>query len=691
MSSESRASRTAVAAALTVLALILALVPGVASAADRTDVSASVTTATATTSTTAGATTASRVSTAVDMSTFNPSNIISDEVFFDRTTMGEVDIQAFLNARGEPCKSGHTCLRDYRMNTVTKAADSYCAGYSGAVGESAARIIAKVAAACNINPQVLLVTLQKEQTLVTRPDPGSGHYQFAMGQACPDTAACDSRYHGFQNQVYGAARQFQIYAEGRYFTWYAPGRTWNILYHPNSGCGSSPVYIANKATAGLYYYTPYQPNRAALAAGGGTGDTCSSYGNRNFFRFFTDWFGSTQGAQGNLVRTASAPQIYVVVNGVRRHVQSQEDLSVLTARLGPVAVISDGRMAQLPRGAAMTRLARDARDGRMYLLQADGTKHHFTSASLVTRYGFAMDNYLDLPPAQLNAYSSGAAVGDLFRADDGPEVFKYDAGARRHIYSQVAWDQERRTLGDYVAVLPRGTVNTFRAAAPLLGAGVLVKETSSSAVYVAGYGDELMHLPSWALASEAGLSARAVVPDTTLRSHRVVGTLAPMLRCGDRTGVVGEGALNRVTGTFSGSPATVPTSICSALTWSSKVIDGPVFIGTAGGSRIYTASTTTLRHVRDADVQRRLADGKPIRVASWSPDMIATMVAGAPHLSDGSFAQFGDARVFVADGPAIRHVRSLETLRSLAGPGTIVVEQLPASFLGSYEEKAAID
>ncbi|WP_143024988.1 hypothetical protein [Microbacterium sp. cf332] len=688
MSSTSRASRAAAAAALTVFALVLALIPGMASAAEPTDVSAAPTAATAPVTATA-----SPVPAAVDMSTFNPGNIISDEVFFDRTTMGEVDIQAFLNARGERCSSGHTCLRDYRMNTVTKAADSYCAGYSGAANESAARIIAKVAASCNINPQVLLVTLQKEQRLVTRGDPGPGHYQFAMGQGCPDTAACDSRYYGFQNQVYGAARQFQIYAEGRYFTWYAPGRTWNILYHPNSslGCGSSPVYIVNKATAGLYYYTPYQPNRAALAAGGGTGDTCSSYGNRNFFRFFTDWFGSTQGAQGNLVRTASAPQIYVVVNGVRRHVQSQEDLSVLTARLGPVAVISDGRMAQLPRGAAMTRLARDARDGRMYLLQADGTKHHFTSASLVTRYGFAMDNYLDLPAAQLDAYSSGAAVGDLFRADDGPEVFKYDAGSRRHIYSQIAWDQERRTLGDYVAVLPRTTVNTFRTAAPLLGAGVLVKETSSPAVYVAGYGDELMHLPSWALASEAGLSARAVVPDTTLRSHRVVGTLAPMLRCGDRTGVVGEGGLNRVTGTFSGSPATVPASICSALTWSSKVVEGPVFIGTNGGSRIYTASTTTLRHVRDADVQRRLADGKPIRVVSWSPDMIATMAAGAPHLSDGSFAQFGDARVFVADGAAIRHVRSLETLRSLAGPGPIVVEQLPSAFLGSYVEKAAID
>src|SRR5699024_261440 len=43
---------------------------------------------------------------------------------------------------------------------------------------------------------------------------------------------------------------------------------------------------------------PYQPNRAALNAGYGTGDGCSAYGNRNFYNYFTDWFGSTQGGGG---------------------------------------------------------------------------------------------------------------------------------------------------------------------------------------------------------------------------------------------------------------------------------------------------------------------------------------------------------------------------------------------------------
>lgn len=225
---------------------------------------------------------------------FNPGNIISDQVFTSASTMTETQIQLFLNSKVTACRSGYTCLKDLRIPTQSKSADKYCSGYSGSSGESAARIIFKVSRACNINPQVLIVMLQKEQALVTHTWPSDWRYNAAMGQACPDTAPCDVKFAGFFAQVYGAARQMQVYMEGRHFTWYAPGKTWNILFHPNASCGRAPLYVANKATSALYYYTPYQPNAAALRAGYGTGDSCSSYGNRNFYNYFTDWFGSTQ-------------------------------------------------------------------------------------------------------------------------------------------------------------------------------------------------------------------------------------------------------------------------------------------------------------------------------------------------------------------------------------------------------------
>ncbi|MGN6218108.1 MAG: LGFP repeat-containing protein [Microbacterium sp.] len=243
-----------------------------------------------------------------DLSKFQPGNIISDEVFFAKDAMTETQIQTFLEQKVPRCQAGYTCLRDKYDISRTTAADPMCSAYAGGVSERASRIIYKVAQACGINPQVLLVMLEKEQSLVTHVWPSDFRYLKAMGQACPDTGDCDARYLGFFNQVYGAAWQMKRYGNppgtSKYFTWYAPGKSWSVLWHPLflvngqwvDKCGSAPVYIQNQATANLYYYTPYQPNAAAIRAGyGASSDICASYGNRNFYQFFTDWFGSTQG------------------------------------------------------------------------------------------------------------------------------------------------------------------------------------------------------------------------------------------------------------------------------------------------------------------------------------------------------------------------------------------------------------
>jgi hypothetical protein len=238
---------------------------------------------------------------AADNTKFNAGYIISDAVFFDSSTMSAADVQAFLSEKGARCvpaSDGTACLKDYRQTTTTRAADSSCpAQYTGAVNETAAQIITKVARACGINPRVLIVLLQKEQSLVTRLTAGTAAiYQKATGFGCPDTAPCDAQFYGFFNQVYSAASRFQFYADNpKSFAHQINQPTQRVWYHPNSACGYSTVLIRNQATAGLYNYTPYQPNAAALAAGYGVGDSCSAYGNRNFWAYFTDWFGNPTG------------------------------------------------------------------------------------------------------------------------------------------------------------------------------------------------------------------------------------------------------------------------------------------------------------------------------------------------------------------------------------------------------------
>ena len=247
---------------------------------------------------------------AVNLSGFKAGNIMSDAVMRNYTSMTEAEIQSFLTKKnscntglkGSPVSAGTMYGVKYNRKYVYNGTTYYyhtennkyiCLGGEKFNGETAAHIIYQAAQDYKINPQVLIVLLQKEQGLITDEWPNVNHqYRSATGYGCPDTAACDSKYYGFKNQVRKAAELFDTVLSGGW-TNYPVGNN-NIRWSPKASCGSSKVYIENLATSALYRYTPYQPNAAALRAGYGSGDSCSAYGNRNFYAYFTDWFGSTQ-------------------------------------------------------------------------------------------------------------------------------------------------------------------------------------------------------------------------------------------------------------------------------------------------------------------------------------------------------------------------------------------------------------
>jgi hypothetical protein len=286
---------------------------------------------------------------AADARTFDPAQIISDPIFYDSTTMTAAAIQGFLNTQGANCVAGAMpCLKDYVETTNTRAADAYCAGYPAAANETAAQIIAKVAASCGINPQVILVTLQKEESLVTISQPAAWRYQSAMGYGCPDSSVCNALYYGFFNQVYSASRQFQRYTKNPTGYNYRVGVTNTILYNPNTACGSRSVVIQNQATVNLYNYTPYTPDDALLA---GTPDACSSYGNYNFWRYFTQWFGpTTDRAPFGYIDSASATDRSVTVAGWALDPDTTSPIAVhVYVDQGSAGQTSTAFMANLPR------------------------------------------------------------------------------------------------------------------------------------------------------------------------------------------------------------------------------------------------------------------------------------------------------------------------------------------------------
>ena len=250
---------------------------------------------------------------------FIPGKIITDQNMHDTTTMNAGQIQSFLQSKELNCQTGYSCLKDYRVDTASRSADGQCAAFTGQASEPASSIIWRVGLACGINPQVLLVLLEKEQGLVSSTAPSSARYTSATGYNCPDSTGCstDPKYGGLYNQLYWAAWQFQYYEKHTSsFNYYAPGAVHNIAYNTAAyvpPCGSASVYVENQATADLYYYTPYTPDAAALANLYGTGGGCSAYGNRNFWRIYSDWFGSPSGPRSAF---GSLEGAYAVIGGI---------------------------------------------------------------------------------------------------------------------------------------------------------------------------------------------------------------------------------------------------------------------------------------------------------------------------------------------------------------------------------------
>lgn len=581
---------------------------------------------------------------AADLRQFNAGNIISDEVFFNPATMSEGDIGSFLRGKVASCRSGYVCLKDFRQSTANKAADAYCDGYTGAGNESSARIIYKVAVSCGINPQVLLVLLQKEQSLVTHVWPSDFRYTIAMGNRCPDTAACDPRYAGFQNQVYGAARDFKIYAEGRYYTYYAPGKTWNIRFNPNAACGSSPVTVANKATAGLYYYTPYQPNAAALNAGYGLGDGCSAYGNRNFYQYFVDWFGSTQTSNMTIVKTASSADVFLISGGDRWKIVDVESYGELVAAYGPLRVVGDSAMNSFALKGTTTSVLRDAATGTIAIVQG-GQMHRIPSCELVARWGSSCASPTNVTSTLFARLPMGADAGNYFRIRGTEKWGRFES--RTH--ATPLFDDEAAAAvngtprsAPYAPFISSARYASMTKSAPYYAPLTAVKSADASKVYVTVDFNKLIWVRAWSEAVEYGIqpSDLAVVPAKDLsRYTEVAQTLAPTLRCGGSTYFAASGTLYPVKDPAkSGLKATeAGSATCTELPRTTT--SGPVLAVKSGkSSSVFVVEQGQRRQVLSWGLLLSTNGGATPAVATVQSETLAALPVGKA-IADGQTAR----------------------------------------------------
>jgi len=280
---------------------------------------------------------------------WNAGNIVSDAVFYNTKAMTADQIDQFIAAQDAPCgNSNQWCLKNLELTYPPRASTDHCAAIPAGTNVSAGRAIYDASQACGVNPQIMLAKLQLESQGLDRVQPSESNYDAAWGWNCPDTgpggsANCDPAHKGFVNQLQGMSNTWANLKvdipAGKYKSdqpntpSYMVGPSWILWNVAETGCGGSSVNIANVATASLYVYTPYQPNAASLAAYPGTGDQCSSYGNRNFFFMFQKYFGSTGGGQsigaatGAVGAAAGAVGAAVIIKGAAVTIPNLPDIA----------------------------------------------------------------------------------------------------------------------------------------------------------------------------------------------------------------------------------------------------------------------------------------------------------------------------------------------------------------------------
>jgi hypothetical protein len=223
--------------------------------------------------------------------TFDPALLCSDSTMSDWTSMSADDIQAFLNTQPGILKSFYAVpytppLEPADVN-ATGAGLPDPAQVPPANGKaSAAQIIAGAARDWHINPKVLLVTLQKEQSLLTTKAPSQTKLDQAMGVGI--FSGSTYSYPGFGNQVWYAANKLYAYGEANHrkgpcgYTAHNPVGLW-VPGTPYTYDGAeairSTVVPLNLATFKLYTYTPH------------VGTPGPTHGNYLFWTLYVSTFG----------------------------------------------------------------------------------------------------------------------------------------------------------------------------------------------------------------------------------------------------------------------------------------------------------------------------------------------------------------------------------------------------------------
>ncbi|MEK7648387.1 MAG: hypothetical protein AAB400_00525 [Patescibacteria group bacterium] len=381
---------------------------------------------------------------------FDPNTIIPDSDFFRTDEMSVPDIQLFLEQKG-------SALQSYRTLD------------SDGVVRSASEIIYRAGTTHGINPKVLLVLLQKEQSLIENPNPTQYNYDWATGFARCDSCSPNdpivAAYKGFGTQV----------AKAAWRKWYYTTHWNEFAARPNQTLliDGIPLTPSNAATAALYNYTPHLRGNVSFW----------KLWNRYFNRVFPD---------GTTVQASSNKNIWLIQDGKRRLFTS---LSAFHSRfdMRHVVFITQEDLEKYPIGTPIQfpQYSLLQIPGGAVFLYAQDALYGIPSKKIFRTVGFNPDEVIavsakditDIPVRGLVSDALSSPIGELMQDIKTGGIY-YTLGSVKHPLL------ERAVLSsNFPARRIKSTdlhsLEKYESGEPIMfNDGTLVKSSDSSTVYV---------------------------------------------------------------------------------------------------------------------------------------------------------------------------------------------------------------
>jgi hypothetical protein len=422
---------------------------------------------------------------------FNPSKLIEDRVFSDTKTFSGPDgIQKFLESKNSILANTSPAflakLKEPSIKLLKESLDDPhpSAGHL----RTAAEIIWDASQASGLNPQVILVTLNKEQSLITGRQTDSAEQvqralDFAMGFDCPDSSGCGNLFPGFYFQLFGnldnEGNRYLGAAKSLMKSFNTPGGRGpavngspahigdtitldNTLGGYNGVQARQSLTLSNAATAALYRYTPHVFN-----------------GNYNFWKFFQAWF---RFSNGTLLRNKK--NIYIIQNGAKQKVPTfvaqARGLNLASAISVSVSELDSYPTEKLYGPADNTIISVD---GKLYVF-LDNVKHP-ASSFVISQRGLNAANAITVKSADADLFEKGSQLtpsdGTVLKGEGSTGIFLVDGGVLK-LFTPFTFAQ-RKAAGQ-VQTIPDTEIDTYLKqgfVSPL--DGTVLKGQGSGAVY----------------------------------------------------------------------------------------------------------------------------------------------------------------------------------------------------------------